>query len=149
MTGTANAEGICGTAAAIEYLAGLSGESEGGLRHRLTVGYQRIREHEDRLTVRLLDGLESIDPITVWGVTNRARLEERVATISITHAERRSPELAALLGERGMFVWAGHFYATRVTADLGLDPDGMVRIGLLHYNTADEVDRLLGALAAI
>ena len=58
-------------------------------------------------------------------------------------------ELASRLAEQGIFVWHGNFYALPLTEALGLEPDGLVRIGLLHYNTEEEVDRLLAALAAI
>lgn len=147
-TGTGNLEGIAGTAAAIEYIAGLSGQA-GDLRARLAASYALIREHEDALTGRLLAGLASIDGISVWGIDDLGRLGERVATVSITCASMPAPALARHLGERGIFVWDGHFYALDVIDHLGLAPDGMVRIGLLHYNTAAEVDRLLGELAAI
>ena len=148
-TGTNNLEGIAGTAAAIDYLADLSGEPDGDLRARLESAYQQIRAHEDHLTARLLGGLAGIAGVTVWGISDLDRLDERVATISITCRDKPAAELAAHLGERGIFVWDGHFYAVDVVEHLGLEPDGMVRIGLLHYNTEAEVDRLLEELAAI
>ena len=66
--------------------------------------------------------------------------------MALTHARRSPEEIATLLGERGIFVWHGNYYALPLTEALDLEPHGMVRIGLLHYNTADEVDRCLGAL---
>ena len=148
-TGTSNLEGLAGTTAAIDYLADLSGETEGPLRGRLESAYQVIREHEDALTARMLEGLANIAGVTVWGITDLDRLDERVATVSITVRDKPAAEVAAHLGERGIFVWDGHFYAVDVIEHLGLEPEGMVRIGLLHYNTAAEVDRLLEELAAI
>ena len=147
-TGTSNLEGIAGTAAAIEYLAGLAGES-GALRNRLAASYALIGEHEEALTRRLLSGLAAIEGVTVWGIRDLDRLGERVATVSITCDSMRATELARHLGDRGIFVWDGHFYALGVIDHLGLAPDGMVRIGLLHYNTAAEVDRLLEELAEL
>ena len=74
------------------------------------------------------------------------RLAERVPTIAITH-ERHTPQaMAEFLGERGIFVWSGHFYALEVTAALDLDPHGVLRIGALHYNTPAEIDRLVETL---
>ena len=74
---------------------------------------------------------------------------ERVPTVSITHARLRPDELATYLGDRGIFVWNGNFYALPLTDALGLEPEGMVRIGLLHYNTEEEVQRLLDTLAEL
>ena len=70
-------------------------------------------------------------------------------TCSITHRSRKPVEVAQQLAERGIFVWHGNFYALPLTEALDLEPDGLLRIGLLHYNTADEVDRLLSALSEI
>jgi selenocysteine lyase/cysteine desulfurase len=72
-----------------------------------------------------------------------------VPTVSITHDRLRPREVAEHLDRRGIFVWHGNFYALELTEALGLEPDGMVRIGLLHYNTAGEVQRLLAALAEL
>jgi selenocysteine lyase/cysteine desulfurase len=69
-----------------------------------------------------------------------------VPTVSFTHARYRPQEVARFLGERGIFVWAGNHYAQPLTEALGLEPDGTVRVGLLHYNTGAEIERLLSAL---
>jgi cysteine desulfurase family protein (TIGR01976 family) len=150
MTGTQNHEGIAGTLAAVDYLAELgqrAAASPGGRRLRLVAAYGAISAHERELAGRLLGGLAALPDLRIWGIADPARLEERVPTVSITHARRPPLELARYLGERGIFVWHGNFYAQPLTEALGLEPDGMVRIGLLHYNTAGEVDRLLAALA--
>jgi len=68
-----------------------------------------------------------------------------VATFAITHARRSPEDVAAFLGDRGIAVWHGNYYALEVMRRLGL-PDGAVRVGIVHYNTAEEVDRLLAAL---
>ena len=69
--------------------------------------------------------------------------------MALTHHERSADELARGLGAHGVFSWHGNYYALPVTETLGLEPDGMVRIGLVHYNTAEEVDRLLEALGQL
>ena len=85
----------------------------------------------------------------LWGITDPEQLDQRVPTVSITH-ERLSPEeLATRLAEQAIFVWNGNFYALPLTEALDLEPEGMVRIGLLHYNTGDEVQRLLDVLAEL
>ncbi len=147
MTGTPSLEGIAGVRAAVDYLASLG---EGATRRaKLDSAYQAIRTHEDRLTLALLDGLESIDGVRVLGVTDRARLAERVPTVAIVHDHHKSQSIAEKLAARGIFVWHGHFYALAMSEALGLEPDGMVRIGLLHYNTEQEVSRLIEALRAL
>jgi len=142
MTGTQNHEGIAGTLAAIDYLAELGdGDTR---RARLLSAYGAITSHEAELGARLLAGLEGMSDITVWG-----RAQHRTPTFGITHARMAPAALARHLGDRGICVWEGNFYALEVTRALDLEPDGMVRIGLLHYNTADEVDRLLEELHAL
>jgi cysteine desulfurase family protein (TIGR01976 family) len=146
MNGTANYEGIAGTLAAIDYLCDLGGGARGDRRAALDRAYAAISAHEDALCRRLLTGLLAIPEVRVWGIADPARMRERVATLSITHARLPAPELARRLAARDIQVWAGHFYAVEVTGALGLGEDGLLRIGLLHYNTAAEVDRLLAAL---
>ena len=74
------------------------------------------------------------------------RLDRRVPTISFTHDRLQPDAVCERLDTRGIFAWHGNFYALPVTEALGIEPHGLVRIGLLHYNTAGEVDRLLEAL---
>ena len=153
MTGTQCHEGIAGAAAAIEYLADLgracSGDDNQPRRAALTAAFLAIGEYERTLAARLLAGLSRLPAIKVWGITDPARLQERLPTVSITHHRLKPAELAAALGERGIFVWHGNYYALQLTETLGLEPDGMVRIGLAHYNTSEEVDRLLEELASL
>ncbi|HEY5630270.1 MAG TPA: cysteine desulfurase-like protein [Candidatus Limnocylindrales bacterium] len=159
-TGTGNFEGYAGARAAVEYLAevgraygssfapGFSGLAA-GRRRDAHAGMAAIRAYELGLFGRLLDGLEVIPGVKVWGITDRARMEERTPTAAITFANT-SPETAATaLGERGIATWWGDFYAVGPVERLGLEPEGVLRIGLTHYNTTDEVDRLLAELAEI
>jgi cysteine desulfurase family protein (TIGR01976 family) len=147
MTGTPSFEGIAGTLAAIDYLCALGG---GGPDRRAALdrAYAAIGAHEDALCRRLMAGLSEIPDIKLWGIDEPTRLADRVATLAITHGKLASHDLARRLAARDIHVWAGHFYAVEVTEALGLGDDGLLRIGLLHYNTAAEVDRLLAALRA-
>jgi cysteine desulfurase family protein (TIGR01976 family) len=149
MTGTQNFECIAGVKACVEYLLELTGNlaSAGGTpRARFVRGFARIEEHERVLWARLLDGLASLPSVRIWGITDKKRLSERVPTVSFTHRKKKAEEIAQFLGQRGIFVWHGNYYALPLTERLGLEPDGMVRVGLLHYNTAEEVDRLIESL---
>jgi cysteine desulfurase family protein (TIGR01976 family) len=145
MFGTLNHEGIAGAAEAVDYLADL-GECKGGRRAALVGAYTRIARHEQALCRRLLQGLARL-PVRVWGIADPARVGERAPTVSFTHERRKPAEIAARLGEQGIYVWHGHYFALDLSVALGREPDGMVRVGLLHYNTAEEVDRLLVALS--
>lgn len=111
--------------------------------------YEAIAAYERQLAGVLIAALNDMPEVKVWGITDPTRSEERAPTVSFTH-ERLSPrEVAAALGERGIFVWDGNYYALPLTEALGLEPEGMVRVGLLHYNTADEVHRLIDAVGEL
>ena len=150
MSGTQNHECLAGTLAAVDYLADLgrhvTERPELGRRDALQYAFVAIGEHERDLTLQLLEGLAAIEPVRVWGVTDPARVDERVPTFSITDSRQTPEQLAQRLGEQGVFVWHGHYYALELSEALGREPDGMVRIGLVHYSTAGEVDRLLRLL---
>jgi cysteine desulfurase family protein (TIGR01976 family) len=147
MTGTQNHEGIAGVAAAIGYLEDLGrslAPAAPSRRAALEAAYQGITRHERQLARRFLDGVGPLDAFRLWG-TNR--LEERLPTFALTHRRRTPGELADQLGKRGIFTWHGNFYALSLTEALGLEPEGLLRIGLLHYNRLDEVDRVIRELA--
>jgi len=145
MTGTPNQEGIIGTAAAIDYLASLSGGA-GDLRSRLKDAFKLIGIHERDLCIRLLGGLDERPQFRVWGITDVDRVTDRVPTISITHTQHSPKMMAKHLASRGIFTWSGNHYALSFSESLELEPEGTLRIGLLHYNTHEEVDRLLAVL---
>ncbi len=153
MTGTQVHEGIAGVRAAVEYLADLGRivrqDPSLGRRRALIAAYQAIRDYENDLTVQLLNGLRDLPYLQVWGITDAGRLHERTATVSISHRERTAREVAELLGQQGIFVWHGNYYALNLSEALGREPDGLVRLGLVHYNTPGEVERLLQALAEL
>ncbi len=156
-TGTQNHEGIAGTAAAIEYLAeigerfgapfadGLS--RYGGRRLALKAAMAAIRSTEMELFDRLMDGLATIPAVRTWGISERERFDARCPTIAFRLGTQHPAETAAALGKRGLFTWDGDYYATGLMERLGLaETGGAVRVGLMHYNTPDEVDRLVEAL---
>jgi selenocysteine lyase/cysteine desulfurase len=125
-TGTLAHELLAGFVAAVDYLR--------------EIGWEFVLEHEHELGRQFLEGLPDS-----WRLHGIPTMNGRVPTFAVTH-ERLSPrESAARLGERGFAVWDGNYYALEIMKRLGL-PDGAVRVGIVHYNTADEVDRLLTAL---
>jgi len=145
MTGTQNHEGIMGAMAAVDYLASLS-PNVANRRKALRQSMAAIETYENELMAHLLDTLCTLPSYTFFGITDSGRLAERVPTLSFTHTRLRPQELAQRLDEAGIFAWHGNYYAQPVTEALGLEPDGAVRIGLLHYNTREEVGRLAGVL---
>lgn len=154
-TGTQNHEGIAGTLAAVEYLAGV-GDRFGGVapgtsrRERLVAGMRAIEAYERDLSTRLLAGLVAIPGLRVHGLVDTGRVAERTPTFAVTLDDWRPREAAQALGERGIFAWDGDFYATTLIEDLGLAPTGgVIRLGLVHYTTSSEVDRLLAALGEL
>ncbi len=156
-TGTLNHEGIAGVLAAINYLAAV-GEEYGapfaaqldhyaGRRKSLKQAMTAIAAYERELFAYLLTAVQQIPGVTVYGLTEPAYLAERCPTLVFTKAGFTPQQIAAYLGEQGIFVWDGNYYALSVTERLGLEETGgMVRVGLAHYNTRAEVDRLLAAL---
>jgi selenocysteine lyase/cysteine desulfurase len=108
-----------------------------------------IRAYEMPLFGRLLSGLEGIPGAKVWGITDRSRFAERTPTAAVTFAGVTPETAATRLGDRGIATWWGDFYAMGLIERLGLAPEGVLRIGLAHYNTAAEVDRLLAELREI
>jgi cysteine desulfurase family protein (TIGR01976 family) len=153
-TGTAAFESIAGTLAATEYLRDVGrrygSPAENGRRAELTAAMGAIVEHERDLVGRLLAGLGSIPGVTIHGITDPARSDERVPTVSITIAGVHPREAAERLGHDGIYAWDGDFYATGLVERLGkADSGGLLRIGLVHYNTEGEVDRVLEAIEGI
>ena len=156
MTGTQNHEGIVGAAQAVRYLASISEISSEtptgssfGLRDRLQESFKLIRAYEEQLLKELLKGLKQLSQFTIWGLQNEERFQDRVPTVSVTHNRKSPRQMAEILGEQGLFLWHGNHYAFPFTSAAGLEPEGTLRIGLLHYNTLKEVRRLLNALAEL
>jgi len=157
-TGTANFEALAGATAAVDYLASLGqrfgGEFAGqfpgfeGRRRDLKAGLAAMRAYETGLCRRLVAGLQEIPGLRIYGITDPARFDQRVPTVSFTLAGLTPNEVARRLDAANIFVWDGHFYALAVVERLGLESQGgLVRVGLAHYSTAEEVDTLLHVLA--
>ena len=109
-----------------------------------------IRDRYERgLFLRMLEGLEGIEGLKIWGITEPNRISERAPTVSFTHPSLSAKEIGRRLAERGVFVWAGNFYALELTEALGLEPEGVLRAGLLHYNSLEEVDFFVESVAEI
>lgn len=151
-TGTKNHEGLAGTAAAIDYIAGL-GVTYGGAaqnasrRQKLIAAWPVIHEYEQQLIERLIVGLSAIQGIRIYGITDRDGWGQRVATVSIRKEGKTPEQLATLLANEGIFTWNGNFYALAVSERLGVETSGgLLRIGLVHYNTPGEIDKLLRVL---
>jgi cysteine desulfurase family protein (TIGR01976 family) len=119
-------------------------------RVAIVAGYRAIREHEHGLLKRMMTGLKEIPHLKIYGITDPARFEERCATLAIRIENHTPLELATQLGNRGFFTWDGSYYALNLTEQLDVEKSGgFLRIGLVHYNTSEEVDRLLAALREI
>ncbi|MEZ6139332.1 MAG: cysteine desulfurase-like protein [Zavarzinella sp.] len=148
MTGTQNFAAIAGVGAAIDYLASIA-PSTGPVRTQLETSFQQINAYEQQLCEYFLTKLASIPGSKVWGVTKQDNLSDRVATFGITFDRHTPRQVADALAEYGIFSWAGNFYALPLTEALNLEPEGMLRIGLLHYNTTEEIDYLVSCLQQI
>lgn len=162
-TGTQNHEGIAGVLGAVEYLAWI-GQTFGqeqvekyqgqytGHRLLLKEALSAIRAYEFELSQAVLDVLEETPGVTIYGLTDRRSLERRVPTFSFNLKGWHPHALAEALGKEGIYVWDGNYYALAVTERLGLEESGgMVRVGPVHYNSVEEVERFgetLSSLAA-
>jgi cysteine desulfurase family protein (TIGR01976 family) len=158
-TGTQSHEGMAGTAAAVEYFASVGRrfgqnwreeyEQAGfsGRRLELKMGLAAVYTYEQRLGEYLLSGLRRFEDMQIYGITDPAKFEQRGPTVAFTWARLGPRETAEFLGQRGIFVWDGNYYALNVMERLGLEGEGgAVRIGPAHYNTFEEIDYLLDAL---
>jgi cysteine desulfurase family protein (TIGR01976 family) len=151
--GTLNHECIAGIAACVEYLADVGRRAHPEAKTRrsaIEAAYEAIHEHERGLLERIIAGLARIPGLKIYGITDPASFDQRCATLAIRIEGHTPLELATRLGDRGLFTWDGNYYALNLTEQLDVEKSGgFLRIGLVHYNTADEVDRLLAALREI
>jgi len=149
-SGTQVHELIAGIGAAVEYMATLGRRSDRTVKTRreaLVAAYRTTVAYERRLVSRLIDGLQVIPGVRLYGITDPSRFGERCATLSLRIGNHHPTKVATFLGERGIFTWDGNYYALNLTERLGVESQGgLLRIGLVHYNTLEEVERLLAAL---
>ncbi|HEX6803147.1 MAG TPA: cysteine desulfurase-like protein [Terriglobales bacterium] len=169
--GTLNHECIAGITACVDYLAdlgrrsSLSNVSPDNLvraakdsargaalltvfrRDAIKDAYRAIQSHERELSRRLLRGLADIPGLRLYGISDPARLQSRCPTFAVRMPGHTPLELATKLGEQGIFTWDGNYYALNLTERLGVEKDGgFLRIGFVHYNTEEEVGRVLEGL---
>ncbi|MFQ5421088.1 MAG: cysteine desulfurase-like protein, partial [Anaerolineae bacterium] len=145
-TGTQSFESLAGVTAAVNYLASLGGEA-GSRRERLEKAMSLTKQHEMAINERFLKGATTVPGLKVYGITDIERISERTPTFAVSLEGYTPRQVAAHLGDNGIFVWDGHYYAIAVMERLGmLDKGGLVRIGFVHYNTLEEVDRVLDEL---
>jgi cysteine desulfurase family protein (TIGR01976 family) len=151
-TGTANFEAIAGGLAAIGYLADIGHELGLATRDRrqlLDAAFAATFAHEQTLCARLLAGLTAIDSVRVIGLPVIDRQKQRCSTVSFVHRELSPRDICLGLAARGVFCWAGNNYALALSRALGLEPLGVLRVGMLNYNTAGEVDYFLASLGEV
>jgi selenocysteine lyase/cysteine desulfurase len=160
-TGTGNFEGMCGVVGALEYLEWVGANfgadfatkyasDYSGRRLRLKQGLAAVRAYEYELSRTLLDVLEETPGVTIYGLTDRRRLEERVPTVAFTLKGMHPRQVAEALDKENIYVWDGNYYALAVTERLGLEGSGgMVRVGPVHYNTTAEIQQFGEALRRI
>src|SRR5579864_3945502 len=147
-TGTQIHEGLAGVTAAIDYLADLgrrwAAAAQEDRRAALVNAYRAIRQHEMALAMRMIAGLLETPGVRFYGISDPARFDERCPTVAVRVKDLTPLACAKFLGDRGIFTWDGNYYALNLTERLGVEKTGgLLRIGLVHYNTAEEVDRLL------
>ena len=169
--GTLNHECIAGITACVDYIADL-GTKHGGTdalvrpssearslstssrRAAIVAAFEAIHNYEHQLMRRLMTGLAQIPNIKIYGITDPARFSERCPTLAVRvrnqTADQTPLALSTKLGDQGFFTWDGNYYALNLTERLDVEKTGgFLRIGLVHYNTAEEVDRFLAALKHI
>lgn len=147
--GTPQFELLAGLSATIAYFEdlGRSGSATDDRRTRIATAYQMSRDYEEPLTNTLIGGLTQIPGVSVFGITNPNRVKHRVPTVSIRHSRVKPTDIARALAHAGIHVWHGHNYAYEPARALNLPLDeGVVRIGLAHYNTNDEVESIIDAV---
>lgn len=150
--GTLNHECIAGITACVEYIADIGRRSPDVAPRRAAIeaAYELIHQHERALLERAMTGLSQIPALRIYGITDPARFDQRCGTLAIRIEGHTPAELATKLGELGFFTWDGNYYAINLTEHLGVEKSGgFLRIGLVHYNTPEEVDRLVAALKGI
>lgn len=162
-TGTQNHEGLAGLVGVVDYLAMLGREQSepysGAFRDRdgeslypgrqrdLKIAMQAIMDYERGLSAYLLAGLREITGMRVYGITSQQRLSQRVPTVICNLAGHHPREVAEYLASQAIFAWDGNYYALGIMERLGLEEHGgALRLGMAHYNTFEEIDRVLTSL---
>jgi cysteine desulfurase family protein (TIGR01976 family) len=154
-TGTKNHEGLAGVTAAIDYLAELGSVYGRALfsatrREKLQAAWVEIERYEQMLIERLISGIEVINGARIYGITKRADWKSRVATVSLRKEGTTPRQLAEALAAENIFAWDGNCYALALSEALGVEESGgLLRLGLVHYNTLDEIDQALRVIERV
>ena len=152
--GTQSHEGMAGCAAAVDYFAWIgqtmvSGSGE-NRREQLIAGMNLLLDYELQLSRRLVGGLQQIGGARVLGITDQDAMTRRVPTVAFVHDQHSPAQIARALAERNIFAWSGHNYALELARALDIEKTGgAVRIGAVHYNTLEEIDKVLETLEDI
>ncbi len=147
-TGTLSHEGMAGCIGAIDYME-THGQGE-TRRSRLVSAWRSMETYEQKLTMQLIDGLKGVKGMKIRGITSANAVHRRVPTVSFTLQGKDPAELAKHFAKDNMFVWSGHNYAVEPITKMGLmDKGGVLRVGLAHYNTAEEVDAFLASITRV
>jgi cysteine desulfurase family protein (TIGR01976 family) len=153
MTGTQNHEGIAGTLACVDYMADLGRELAGdaSLRRRqaLIVFYNAVADYERELSSKFLTGVAEMEGLAIYGITDPAQVDRRCPTFSLSVDGIASLAVAAHLASAGIFAYHGNYYALDLHQRLGLEPQGTVRLGMVHYNNAAEIERAIEVLKSM
>jgi cysteine desulfurase family protein (TIGR01976 family) len=146
-TGTQSFESLAGVTAAVDYIAYLT-DTAGSRRERLVAAMTAVKEYEMDISAYFLQEATKVPGLRVYGITDVETLEQRTPTFAVSLEGHSAESVATALGEQGIYVWHGHYYALAVMERLGLlESGGLVRIGFVHYNTKDEVDQVLESIA--
>lgn len=149
-TGTPQIELLAGLAATVDHFArlGTMVGATGSRRERIKAAYAASIAHEATLANRLIEGLSAVDGVTIHGISDPARVAERVPTVSFNVKGIRPDELVRLMAAENIFVWSGHNYAWEIVHQLGIPADdGVVRIGAASYNTSEEIEAAVESVA--
>ena len=151
--GTLNHECIAGITACVEYLADVGrhvSPSASTRRNAILTAYEAIHKHEHELMDKLIRGLQLIPGLKMYGIQDASRFDERCPTVAVRIQGYSPLQLASRLGEHGIFTWDGNYYAVNLTERLDVEKNGgFLRIGIAHYNTAEEIERFLKILRTI
>jgi selenocysteine lyase/cysteine desulfurase len=141
---------MAGVTAAIDYLAQLGQQVSlvsPTRRSAILAAMEAIRQYEQGLSKALITGLLQIPGLQLYGIQDLSQLDWRTPTVSIRLEGHTPRQLAQALGDRGIFSWYGNYYAINLSERLGVEASGgMLRLGLVHYNTIEEVEQLLAVL---
>ena len=144
-TGTPDFSAIAAIPSTIKYIASLSDKS-GTTRKNLEIAYQKITEYENELSKYFLNKLFELKKVKVLGISDTDEVESRTPTFGLVVDGKTSHQTAKYLAKHGIFAWSGHFYALDVVREYNLEKDGILRIGMLHYNTKREIKEFISVL---